>query len=411
MGKLRDIFFEKEKEEQPDVRYYGMLNDSVPIFTMNGRNVYASDLVQQAIYSQVKELKKLSPRHDMKKGRDIAPIDDEIQFVLENPNDFMTFTEFQERYYTSLLLNYNVFVYKQYVMNEDGNIELSALYPLNPNRVDFLEDSVGKMYVKLFFRNGLSYMIPRSRLIHDKIHAYENDVMGGNENGQPDLSSVTKTVGINDSLLESIRKSMNAGMAINGVVKYNTMVKPEAIEENIRKMEEQLKKNESGFLGIDLKGDFIQLKRDLQMVDKDTLDFVQDNILRHFGTPIEIIRGNATKEIYEGFYQTTLEHLIRSQSQIFTKELFTRKQRLLGHRINFYPDELIFMKTEQKIQLLQTVAPSGTMYENEKRVMFGMPPLPELVGVRLQSLNYISVDIAKEYQLQNNLKGGAENEK
>ncbi|MGN1122367.1 MAG: hypothetical protein ACI4RV_08370, partial [Eubacteriales bacterium] len=41
---------------------------------------------------------------------------------------------------------------------------------------------------------------------------------------------------------------------------------------------------------------------------------------------------------------------------------------------------------------------SGALYENEKRVAFGLRPLPELNGVRMQSLNYVNVNIAKDYQ-------------
>ena len=38
-------------------------------------------------------------------------------------------------------------------------------------------------------------------------------------------------------------------------------------------------------------------------------------------------------------------------------------------------------------------------YENEKRVAFGLRPLPELEGVRMQSLNYVNVEIAAKYQI------------
>jgi hypothetical protein len=51
---------------------------------------------------------------------------------------------------------------------------------------------------------------------------------------------------------------------------------------------------------------------------------------------------------------------------------------------------------------------SGSMYENEKRVTLGLPPMPELVGVRTQSLNYVNVEIASEYQMKN--AGGGKNE-
>ena len=42
---------------------------------------------------------------------------------------------------------------------------------------------------------------------------------------------------------------------------------------------------------------------------------------------------------------------------------------------------------------------TGGLYENEKRVIFGFTPLPELEGVRYMSLNWVDVNIAQQYQL------------
>ena len=59
------------------------------------------------------------------------------------------------------------------------------------------------------------------------------------------------------------------------------------------------------------------------------------------------------------------------------------------------------MSTAQKLEMVRELGPSGALYENEKRRIFGMAPLPELVGVRMQSLNYIDQTHAADYQLQN----------
>ena len=67
------------------------------------------------------------------------------------------------------------------------------------------------------------------------------------------------------------------------------------------------------------------------------------------------------------------------------------------------------MSVSQKLEMVRVLGDSGSLYENEKRVAFGLRPLPELAGVRKQSLNYVDVEIANQYQLQNQ-KGGEENE-
>ena len=46
------------------------MNGFLPLFTQYGTDVYASDVVQQAIKCIVDELKKLNPLHIRQKGND-----------------------------------------------------------------------------------------------------------------------------------------------------------------------------------------------------------------------------------------------------------------------------------------------------------------------------------------------------
>ena len=86
-------------------------------------------------------------------------------------------------------------------------------------------------------------------------------------------------------------------------------------------------------------------------------------------------------------------------------------QKNYGNKIAFYSKELMFMSVSQKLEMVRVLGDSGSLYENEKRIAFGLRPLPELAGVRKQSLNYVDVEIANQYQLQNQKqKGGKDNE-
>ena len=70
------------------------------------------------------------------------------------------------------------------------------------------------------------------------------------------------------------------------------------------------------------------------------------------------------------------------------------------------------MNTAQTLAMVNLLGQSGTLFENEKRVAFGYPPLKELEGVRLQSLNYVNVEYAREYQTQQKtpIKDGESND-
>ena len=57
------------------------------------------------------------------------------------------------------------------------------------------------------------------------------------------------------------------------------------------------------------------------------------------------------------------------------------------------------MTTTQKLELVNLLSPTGSIYENEKRTMFGLMPLPELEGKRYMSLNWVDADMANQYQM------------
>ena len=398
---LLDIFKKKSKEH----KYAQMLNGSIPVFAQFGTNIYASDVVQQAVNCIVLEMKKLNPQHIREIEHDITPVVSEVQRVLQNPNELMTTSEFIEKIMWLTMLNYNCFVIPIYEKEK-----LTGLYPVKPLRVDFLQDVSGIFYIKMVFENGYETTIPYKNVIHIRYKYSVNEFMGGNESGQPDNDALLKTLELNNTLLQGVAKAMKSSFSVNAVVKYSTMMDSDKTEKNVKELESKLKKGESGILPMDIKGEYVPIKRDIKLVDDDTLKFIDSKILRQFGVSLPILTGDYTKDQYEAFYQKTLEPLIISISQAFTKALFGN-QKNYGNKIAFYSKELMFMSVSQKLEMVRVLGDSGSLYENEKRVAFGLRPLPELAGVRKQSLNYVDVEIANQYQLQNqNQKGGEENE-
>lgn len=383
-----------------------------PIFTQFGQNIYASDVVQQAVACIVFELKKLTPMHIRQIGNDSTPMVSSIQAVLNHPNEIMTTSEFIEKIAWSLFFNYNAFVIPTYSVsrsNDDGTEkrEFTGLYPVMPTQVDFIQDAANKLYVKMMFANNFETTLAYDDVIHIKYKYSVSDFMGGNTMGQPDNEALLKTLDLNHQLLQGVSNAMKSSFAINGVVKYNTLMDDGKTEKNLKELEAKLRSSESGFLPLDLKSEFIPIKHEVQLVDEATLKFVDEKILRNFGVPLAILTGDYTKEQYEAFYQKTLEPLIISMSQAFTRTLFTPREKAFGNKVVFYPKDLIFMSVDQTLEMVRLLGDSGALYENEKRVAFGLKPLKELEGVRMQSLNYVNVNIASNYQLSND-EGGSD---
>ena len=57
------------------------------------------------------------------------------------------------------------------------------------------------------------------------------------------------------------------------------------------------------------------------------------------------------------------------------------------------------MSVDQTLQMVTLLSNTGALYENEKRVAFGLRPLPELEGKRYMSLNWVDMNIANDYQI------------
>lgn len=376
-----------------------------PLYSQFGSDIYASDVVQQAINCIVREMKKLSPQHVQTKGENyMLAVNDDVQAVLDNPNELMTTTDLIEKIIWQLFFNYNAFVLPVF---ENG--KLVALFPLQPEQVDFLQDASENYFVKFTFANGYKDTIKYSDIIHIRYNYSVSEFMGGNKNGQPDHKALLKSLELNEELLQGVSKAMKSSFAINGVVKYNTMIDGEKTEKALERLTAALKKNESGFMPLDMKAEFIPFNRQVNLVDEKTLKFIDEKILRHFGVPLCILTGDYTKAQYEAFYQKTIEPIIVTMSQAFTKAIFSKRESNgFGHKIVFNQKLLNFMTMNEKIQWLTLASNCGAITINEMRAIIGYAPYDdeELGNTPVMSKNFgdacVVKDVDKNTNTENN---------
>lgn len=379
MGLLSKIFKKDNKRYSPAIYVDGYY----PSYSQFGNNIYASDVVQQAIYSIVGELKKLEPTHVRKTfGDENTPVVGNIQNVLDNPNPLMTTSDFIEKIIWNLMLNYNSFVYPVW----EGNT-LLALYPLQPSFVEFLKDQTDTLYIKMRFNNDYETTVPYENIIHIRYKYSVSEYMGGDKQGNPDNSALLETLKLNDTLIKGLAKSLNLQTNINGIVKYKNMYNKDEQINRIAEFEKKLKSNESGLVALEMLEEYVPINKQVQLLDSNTLEFIDRKILRTFGCSIAIINGDYSKQQYEAFYQKTLEPIIKSLNQAFTKGLFSKREIGFNNKVIFYSKELIFMTVSEKLSLADLLVDSGSCYKNELRTMFGMKPLVELNGQLAESSN------------------------
>lgn len=396
-------WLKKHKDNTVDTTYKSIQGtDWYPgVYSQFGSDIYASDVVQQAVACIVREMKKLSPQHVVKKNKNYTElVQDEVQATLDAPNDLMTTSDFIEKIVWQLYFNYNAFVLPVW---EKG--KLVQLYPLNPQTVNFLQDASGDIFVQFIFANGYSGTVRYADVIHIRYNYSVSEFMGGDVNGQPNNKALLESLKLNKTMLEGITKAMNSSFAINGVVKYNTLIDGQKTEKALADLTAALKRNESGFMPLDLKAEFIPFKREVKLVDEPTLKFIDEKILRHFGVPLAILTGDYNKTQYEAFYQKTLEPLIIAMSQAFTKAIFSRRETFgFGHKIIFYHKELDFMTMDEKIRWMTLASNVGAITINEMRAILGYEPYADekLGNTPVMSKNFGAADSVKDVDKNEN---------
>ena len=405
---FHSVFGQKTEETKPknmQTKYYKMLNGEMPIFSSFGNNIYASDLVKICIDRVATHSSKLQPKHiriDNETGKQIV-VKSPLERLLKcMPNPFMTTSEFLYKMVTLLLLDNNVFIYPLY---ENGTIK--GIYPLRPMQVDLLENQYGDMLIKFYFANGYTAQMPYYKVIHLRQFFGVNEFMGDNDN-----KDLLRTLQTNQTMIEGIAKGIESSFQIRGILKINTILDEEEQRKQIEEFEKKMTDSKSGVLPMDLKGEYIDLKIDPKIVDKDTLDFIQNKILNKYGVSIPILNNNYTEEEFNSFYESRIEPLAIMFCQGFTARLFSERERDMGNQVEFYSSRLQYASWSTKVTAIKELMPLMVFTLDDALGLLGMPPAEEGGDTRILSLNHIDARIANEYQLnksKNNIKEETKN--
>lgn len=369
--------FLKPKKEEQGVRVMApTMTGFSPTFTSFGENVYASDIVVQSIRCKANEFKKLDPRHVRTTGGKQQTItDSSIARVLRRPNPYMTQADFLEKITILRELSKNCFIYPTYYITQGGERYYTGLYPLRPQRVDYMQDDKGKLYIHFAFYNGYETTLPADSVIHWRKDYGVNDYFGGGAFGGNDNDGLLNMLERYDLLTQGVAKALKCSCQINGMVVYNSYMDEDKLAAARKAFEDNLEKNDSGIMFTDQKLEYTHMSRDVKLVDAETLKFFYETILRANGTSLAILNGDYTKAQKEAYYEHALEADIKSLGQAMSKVMFTDREDAFGNAIVLYPNAITFMSMENKLAALQSGLPAGIFTKNEARELLGYPPV------------------------------------
>ncbi|WP_456083158.1 phage portal protein [Megamonas funiformis] len=351
---------------------------------------------------------KMRPKHVIKdNGKIIKTIDDRLNYLLGSyPNELMTASEFLEKVIAQYYTYNNAFIYIKWDIALE---KIEALYPLDFPLLEILEDRENNLYARFTFGGGERTVVPYSSIIHIRRH-FNRDEIFGDDNSRIMIEDLSTLKAAKASIVNAVKSFT----ALRGYLRWLTTMRPE----DMKKAHDDFvntytTNNPSGVASTDNKVEFHELSTKVTTFNSQQMNYVRDNIYKHFGLNENIIMGKYTEDEYIAFYESILEPVAIKLAQEMTDKIFTRRERGRGNEIILESNRLNFMSVASKIKVCETLIPTGGMTINEIRAIFGYAGI-EGGDERLISLNFVKAKDQSLYQTGNDdnlLKGGEENEK
>lgn len=344
------------------------------------RDIWESDVIQQAVSRIVQELLKYRPTHSRTEQFDEKyPIKSNIQRLLDYPNAWDSSQDIFERLFYQYFLNGNAYLIPTYFV-QGGKRVYTGLYNISPVETRHIEFADGTEGYCFTFTNGYTVSLYCQDVIHIKRNYYKNEFFGGDQYGRQDTRALKETVKINDRLLSGVADAIDSDYGVNAILHYETMLDAKQ-QENYRNQFFQQLKNAQGqgaFLVTDNKMTYEPIEHDRKLVDPDTLKFIDSKILRTYGLSTAILDGTYTPEELKAFINTAVEPVLEKLEAELTRKLFTQSELEHGNEIIFYRSDLRRYLDSSTVEVLGMLREIGGLTVNELRTAAGLPARKEL---------------------------------
>jgi len=397
------VFGNKPKEPPKDLHFLRTMNGYIPVVSnTNNTESYYNYLMRACLRAIATHVAKADIKHIRYVDGDTIPQNSNLVNLLSGqPNPYMNSSEFLFKFATNLLIHNNAFIY----LKEDEAGNIVGAYPLNSSFVTYMEsettemDDAGNLFIKFQFRGGPSIIVPYDQVIHLKRDYFENDLMGSyNDNALYPLIQLCNTV--HDGIINAVK---NAPANIRGSLHFNSVLKLADLQ---KKADAMLSKffdinNAGGIIITDVEtGEFKPIDSKAILLDAAQMEVIQKQVFGYFNISEKIVFSTYSETEYDAFFNSIISPILKQLSEGFTNKCFTTREKGYGNKIIFTANKLAHVSDKTKTLLIQQVCPTGSLTQNEVREMFGLAPISGGER-RVESLNYVNVDVKDMYQLNN----------
>jgi len=361
-------------------------------FTAWAGGAYDSDLYREAVDAIARNAAKLKASHVVKSGgNQRGGGDSQLNRLLQvQPNPYMSAFDLLYKLITHYFLYNNAFAY----LHKDGSGNVTSIYPIRANSVDFIADNNGSLYCKFFFDGGKTATLPYADIIHLRRHFNNNDLLGENNN------AIFPALELAHTLNQGIVQGIKNGARIRGILKFDQMLHGEKLSEEKQKfMNEYLSmNNDGGVIATDIKTQYQPLESNPAIVDEKQVEAAKVKIYDYLGISAKIVNSSYNEDEWAAFYESVIEPLAVQMSLEFTRKVFTDREQAFGNSILFESGRLQFSSNATKVKLIAELIPFGLLTINQALEILNLPAVAD-GDKRLQTLNVVDADKANIYQM------------
>lgn len=372
-----------------------------PKFTKFGDQVLYSNILLSALHMKMRFFGKLEPRHvRYEDGKTVTVTDSTVAKVLRNPNHYQTTYDFLTQAYFMREKDSTCYILADRYKTKGGYWYNTSLIVLLPSdKPEVIEDAKGNLYWKMNFDGlGSEVYFNFSDIIVWKKDIEDNQYRGGGNYASKANADLITSLNAYGEISQSVAEAAKIGCMFDGILKVNAYGADDENTKKIRdKFLEDVKNSKSGLPVLDNGADYVQIQRQLKMVDGATLAELKQNAVIATGMTIEMLQGKLTPQDKEAIYENHIEPAAISLGQAMAKVLLSRA----NEEIILYPHKVQLMATSEIVSIIQSTIAAGVFKIDEYRQMLGYAPLENGEGEQ-RPRGYNELDGGAQNEPQNN---------
>ena len=364
-----DWIFGKKATEPQTQSSVKLLTDAGGGFYSYNGNMYGSDIVRSCIRPKARAIGKLSAQHILEKEKNLEVDPDEnIKFLLEEPNPLMSGQVFREKMANQLELNNNAFAI---IKRDEQTFEPYEVYPVPATMVDMMEGPMGDMYLKFYFNDGKQMVVPYVDVIH-----LRQDFNSHNLFGDHPGEALTELMDVVSTIDQGMKKAIQNSAVIKWIMKFNSVLKKEDVDMQVKEFTQNYLNidNQGGAAPSDPRYDLQQVENKSYVPDDKQMNNTISRIYDFFNTNAKIVQSRFDENEWNAYYESVVEPVSLQLASEFTRKLFSKQERKQGNKVVFESLNLQYASMRTKLSLVQFVD-RGMMSPNEARKIFNMPPV------------------------------------